>query len=135
MLMPNRRATIAQSSHRIATVRGRRRPGESCIHSNGLEPPRVVRSSVVRWCSLLPHCGSPAVSMHVPDLARVRNRDYSGCTRDVQNAPDVRWDAGQDKVDPCLPGGAVDLEQGTDARGPAEADATEIEQQHSRRPS
>jgi len=64
----------------------------------------------------------------MPDLAGVRNRDYSGCAHDVQNAPDVWRDAGQDKVDPGLPGGTVDLEQGTDARGPAEADATEVEQ-------
>jgi hypothetical protein len=73
--------------------------------------------------------------MGVPDLAWVRNRDYSACANEVQNAPDVGLDAGQDKVDPGVPCGMVDLEQGTDARGPAEADATEVEQEHSRRPS
>jgi hypothetical protein len=65
--------------------------------------------------------------MRVPGLAGVRNRDYSACAHDVQNAPDVRRDAGQDKVDPGLSGGTVDLEQGADAHGSAEADATQVE--------
>ena len=60
--------------------------------------------------------------MRVHGFARVRNRDYSARANDVQNPPDVRLDACQDKVDPGIPCGTVDLEQGTDACGPAEAE-------------
>ena len=58
--------------------------------------------------------------MRVHGLSGVRNREYSACADDVQNPPDVRLDAGQDKVDPGLPCSMVDLEQGTDACGCAE---------------